>query len=308
MTETAAPPDATDEVARAVRDLFPELRAKSIRAGLIIALAVVATAVAIVLLYSSRMESSDNFKMSIYAAFAGVAVVIITYRWTIKAQEELVMPVLARAIGLRYSKSAADFVKGLPKRLLPSRGVRTGEDHVNGALGAHAIQMAEVHVETGGKNSRTLFKGIVAQFPNRAAMPAFFVALEDKTRPGIFFGGDLSTEGLYHLRNVHSGAATYGIWTSWSDMAEPPALSAVIDILTGLEAHVGSGAQLYAATSNGEEMHIALSHSRNLFRVGGLLLNENELFADVQTAMQDLMVPLTVAKALIQAEEAAAKS
>jgi hypothetical protein len=85
--------------------------------------------------------------------------------------------------------------------------------------------MAEVNVETGGKNSRTLFKGIVAQFPNRTAMPAFFVALEDKTRPGFFFGGDLSTEGLHHLRTVTgNGGRSYGIWTSWSKLEEPPPL------------------------------------------------------------------------------------
>lgn len=306
MSETPAPPDATDEVARAVRDLLPKLRAKSMRGALIIALAVVATAIAVFLLRNAQSDGDDSWKMSMYAIFAGTAVVILTYSWTIKAQEELVMPVLARAIGLRYSKSAANFLQGLPKRLLPSRGIRTSEDHVQGTLGAHAIQMAEVKVETGGKNSRTLFKGIVAQFPNRVAMPAFFIALEDKTRPGIFFGGDLSTEGLHHLRDVHSGSATYGIWISWSEMQEPAALSAVIEILTGLEGHVGSGAQLYAATSNGEEMHIALSHKRNLFRLGGLFLKESELFTKVQTAMQDLMVPLTLAKALITAEETAA--
>ena len=88
-------------------------------------------------------------------------------------------------------------------------------------------------------------------------------------------------------------------------MEEPPALSAVVDVLTRIENHVGYGAELYAATSNGEEIHVALSHKRNLFRVGGLFPNEDEVFQDVRAAMQDLTVPLTLAKALIEAEEAA---
>ena len=88
-------------------------------------------------------------------------------------------------------------------------------------------------------------------------------------------------------------------------MEEPPALAAVIEVLTRIETHVGGGAELYSATSNGEEMHVALSHKRNLFRVGGLFPSESDIFADVHTAMQDLVVPLSLAKVLIGAEEAA---
>ncbi len=307
MTEPAPIPDATTEVALAVRALLPGLRRQAILATTIITLAITGAGVAAVLFLNSGMDGDDRWKMAFFAGLAAFLVVGWTYRSTVRNQEAQVMPVLARSIGLGYSKDAGAFVKALPKRLLPNRGIRGGEDHVEGTLGAHAIQMAEVLVETGGKNSRTLFKGLVAQFPNRTEMPAFFIALEDKTRPGIFFGGELSTEGLHHLRTVTgNGGRSYGIWTSWSEMKEPPALSAVIDILTRIENHVGSGAELYAATSNGVEMHIALSHKRNLFHLGGLFPDENQLFRDVRAAMQDLTVPLTLAKALIEAEETAA--
>jgi hypothetical protein len=306
MTGTPSLPDTTDEVARAVRSLMPTMRRLAATAVVIITVAIVAAAVAAVLFLNSEADDKTRWKAAMFSVLGGGLIVVATFKWMIRRQESLVMPVLASAVGLTYAKDAKAFVNGLPKRLLPGRGIRAGEDYIRGALGAHAIQMSEVNVETGGKNSRTLFKGIVAQFPNRTAMPAFFVALEDKTRPGMFFGGDLSTEGLYHLRNVSGGGGrTYGVWTSWSKMDEPPALSAVVEILTGIESHVGYGAELYAATSNGEEMHIALSHRRNLFRIGGLFPNESEIFADVQTAMRDLLVPLTLAKALIGAEETA---
>lgn len=307
MPQDAAPPDASSEVALAVRALMPALKRQATLAVGIITLAIVAAAVVALVFLNSAMDGEDRWKVAFFAALAAFLVVTWTYKWTVRKQEAQVMPILARAISLNYSKDAKPFVKALPKRLLPVRGIRAGEDHVHGALGAHAIQMAEVNVETGGKNSRTLFKGIVAQFPNRTAMPAFFVAQEDKTRPGMFFGGDLSTEGLFqHSTVTGNGGRRYGVWTSWSEMEEPPALSEVVAILTRIEDHVGPGTELYAATSNGVEMHIALSHKRNLFHLGGLFPDENQLFRDVRAAMQDLTVPLTLAKLLIEAEETAA--
>jgi hypothetical protein len=307
MTEMPAGPDATAKVAIAVRNLMPGLkaRARTALAGMVLTAGV--AGIVAYLSLGSGMDSQDRWKFAIFAVFIAVLICMGAVKWAVKAQEALVMPVVAQAVGLTYSKDARAFVQSLPKRLLPARGVRSGEDHVQGTLGSHAIQMAEVKVETGGKNSRTLFQGIVAQFPNRVAMPAFFLALEDKTRPGIFFGGELATEGLRHLRNVPGlGGQTYGIWTSSDDKQDPPALTAVVDILTRLDALVGPSARLYAATSNGVEMHVALTHARNLFRVGGLMPQEPDIFADVRRAMQDLTVPLTLAKALIGAEETAA--
>lgn len=306
MPQDAPIPDASTEVAQAVRALMPALKRQSMLAVGIISLAIIAAAVVILLALSSGMDGEDRWKLALIAGIAGFFAVTATFKWTVRKQEAQIMPILARTIGLTYSKNAKPFVTALPKRLLPARGIRAGEDHVHGSIGAHAIQMAEVNVETGGKNSRTLFKGIVAQFPNRTTMPAFFVALEDKTRPGFFFGGDLSTEGLYqHSTVTGNGGRRYGVWTSWSKLEDPPALSEVVAILTRIEDHVGSGAELYAATSNGVEMHIALTHKRNLFHLGGLFPDENQLFRDVRAAMQDLTVPLTLAKLLIEAEEAA---
>jgi hypothetical protein len=304
MTDAPSPPDATDELALAVRNLMPGLRGQGFTTAAIMAAAAAAGGVASVMILSSEIKGEGRAKLTMISLGIAAAIIFYAYRWMRQKQEAMVMPVLADAVGLSYAKNAKPFVTALPQRLLP-KAMRSGEDHVQGKLGAHTIQMAEVTVETGGKNSKTLFKGIVAQFPNRVAMPAFFLALEDKTRPGIIFNGDLSTDGLYHLRTVMAGGRAYGIWTSWTEMEEPPALAAVVDVLTRIENHIGYGTELYAATSNGKEMHVALSHRRNLFRVGGMFPNEDEIFADVRAAMQDLTVPLTLAKALIEAEESA---
>lgn len=298
--------DAPDAVTQAVRALLPDLRRGANLTVGIIVLALLGALVGIIYAMNSGMDSEHRWKVSAFIAVIAGFVVTIAYRLAITNRESLVMPVLSRSIGMTYSKDAKPFVEKLPKRLLPARGIRKGEDLVQGTLGAHAIQMAEVKAETGGKNSTILFQGIVAQFPNRAPMPAFFLALEDKTRPGIIFNSELSTDGLVHLRTVTGGGGrSYGIWTSSATTDEPPALAAVVGVLTSLESHVGPGAQLYAATSNGVEIHVALSHKQNLFHIGGLFVTEADLFTKVRTALYDLTVPLTLAKALIQAEETA---
>ena len=306
MTETTDVPDASTEVALAVRNLMPGLRRYAVIGKTLIGAALGLGLLVWYWSLTSGAEGNERWKFGLFAMFMAVLSVGWAYQSMIRKQEALVMPVLAQAVGLSYDKVASHFLRALPDRLLPKSRVRSAEDLVQGTLGAHRIEMAEVKVETGGKNSRTLFAGLVARFPNRVPMPAFFIAREDKTRPGMFFGGELSTDGLYHLRTVTGGGgASYGIWTSWTDREEPPALAPVVEKMTRIEDLIGRGTQLYAATSNGEEMHVALTHSRNLFRVGGLFPSETDVFADVRAAMLDLTVPLTLAKALIEAEEIA---
>jgi hypothetical protein len=255
---------------------------------------------------TSGTTGDERWKFGMFALITAFLLSGWAYRSMISRQEAMTMPVLASAVGLSYSKVAKDFLNALPQRLLPKSRVRSAEDFVQARLGAHLVEMAEVKVETGGKHSRTLFAGLIARFPNRVAMPAFFIAREDKTRPGMFFGGELSTEGLYHLRSVSGGGGdSYGVWTSWSATDEPSALAPVVDRVTRIEDLIGNGTRLYAATCDGTVTHVALTHSRNLFRIGGLFPNETELFSDVRAAIQDLTVPLSLAKALIEAEEVA---
>lgn len=294
------------DIGAAVQTLMPDLRRRSSLAlAIMVLIGVVSFGVAV--WAPTGIGGEQGFKVALVAVLlGGLAIFFCTARLR-RSHEALVMPVVAKTIGMTYEKDAKPFLKSLPPRLLPKAAVRSAEDYVHGTLGHHMIRMAEIKLETGGKNSTTLFKGLVTQFPNRVAMPAFFIADEAQTRPGMFFGGRIATDGLHHLRNVKGASGvTYGVWTSWSELAEPPALMAVVDLLTQLETRVSPTATLFSASSNGEEMHVALSHKRDLFRVGGLFPDEAKIFADVHGAMQDLMVPLNVARELIAAELAAA--
>lgn len=297
----------TPDVGAAVAALYPQLRRQSVLALAGIGLMGAVGFTAAMWAWTGIEDGTEGFKIAALALVFGGLAIAFVYRWLRRSQEALVMPVVARAVGLTYSKDARAFLSALPPRLLPKSAVRTAEDFVHGTLGNHMIRMAEVKAETGGKNSRTLFRGLVAQFDNRIAMPAFFLAPEPQTRPGMIFGAWMPTDGLHHLRDIIGpSGVTYGLWTSWSDMEEPPALAAVVQVLTELETQVGGAAALFSATSNGVETHIALSHARNLYQIGGLFPDQGQIFSDVHAATRDLAVPLTIARQLIAAEAAAA--
>ena len=128
MPQDAVPPDASSEVALAVRALMPVLKRQATLAVGIITLAIIAAAVASMLFLNSGMDGEDRWKMAFLVGIAAFFVVTWTYKWTVRKQEAQVMPILARAIGFSYSKNAKSFVSTLPRRLLPARGIRAGED------------------------------------------------------------------------------------------------------------------------------------------------------------------------------------
>ncbi|MDZ4068182.1 MAG: hypothetical protein U1E06_15255, partial [Tabrizicola sp.] len=106
MPQDAPPPDSSDQVEQAVRALMPALRRQAMGANLFIALAIGATGVGALLILNSGMEDKDRWKMAGLAGIAGFVVVAWIYRSTIRSQQAQVMPILASAIGLTYSKDA----------------------------------------------------------------------------------------------------------------------------------------------------------------------------------------------------------
>jgi hypothetical protein len=216
VKDTTFPFDPPEEVTAAVNSLMPRLRRLALGTIALISAVVFGAFIGTIIALNSGLEGSERGSFVLLVLVIGGLAVVHCYRWMIRRQNALVMPILAQAVGLSYGKHAKPFINAIPQRLLP-KGRRVAEGYVHGKLGPYAIQMARIEVETGGDAAQTLFKGIVAQFPTRVSMPAFFLALEDKTRPGFFSSADLKTEGLDHLRNVWGGSGrTYGVWTSRS--------------------------------------------------------------------------------------------
>ncbi|MDX8349207.1 hypothetical protein SLH49_14570 [Cognatiyoonia sp. IB215446] len=288
-----------------LQELMPELEQKR-RTGLIFAAGVSVVAIALSLLIWASADA-DNQLVSLALVFVGVVILFFINGWVTKGQQRMVLPHLAKAIDLEYEQNGRAFLDALPARLLPKAGVRRAEDCISGTIDDRPFALAEVKFETGGKNSRTLFRGIVVRFQNAAPIPAFFIAPERKT------GGWFSRMNVDDLVQVDSvtgqNGEVYGVWLSQHGVEKNnPALRGVIDLLTDLETQVGDFAQLFSATSTGEEMHIALSHFRDMFAVGGLRANREKIMAGITDAFEDLNVPLRIVSALLQVERASGQS
>jgi hypothetical protein len=301
MTEPSEP---APDIAAAVQALTPQLT----RLSLLALLGIAALGLAMVAGVSFALgfdddQSGDRFKIVLFVLLAGGLLCAFTYRWMRRQQESLVMPVVARAVGLTYQKDGTGFLRSLPPRLLPRHTQRRAEDYVTGRLGRHEIRMAEVEVETGGKNSRTLFKGLVVEFRNQVPMPAFFLASPEQTAPGVLFGGWINVDDLHHLRDLSGpSGGTYGLWTSTPASAEPPGLALAAEGVVALDHRIPAPVTLFTATSTGEEMHLALSHQRNLYQIGGFFPQGAQVLADVQIAAADLSIALSLAQELIALE------
>ena len=246
------------------------------------------------------------YQVEFLVAALAVILILIIARRTQRAHEALIMPKLAEAAGLTYATDAAGFAQSLPPRLLPKAGLKRSEDVIWGQVGGRMIRFAEMKYETGGKNSSTLFKGIVVSYPNLAPMPSFFLAAEKETMGGFLASSHIKVADLVRIRSVTGGmGVVYGVWAGSTDIAKNPRLDGVLKVLTNLQNAIGSDAQLYTASSNGEVLHLAFRYKRDLFKIGGLFAGEDKLIADIKQGYHDLTLPLTIARKLLEAEKSA---
>ena len=262
--------------------------------------------VAVLALYLTAGLGKETYEIPLIILALAIGLAIWVARNTRRQHEARIMPLMAEALGMGYLQNASHFMQSLPPRLLPKASRRIAEDLIAGRIGDRSIRFAEMKVETGGKNSSTLFQGIVAEFPNLAPMPPFFIADEGQTRNWLGFAGPIKVDDLLRIDTMTGNSGkVYGIWASGSDVRQHPAFDAALKVLTSLEHFIGSESRLYTATSNGQIIHVALSHKRNLFKIGGLFNSGDALLDDIRMGYRDLTIPLTIAAKLLEAEQSA---
>lgn len=227
-------------------------------------------------------------------------------RWTRRRQEAEILPSLAQAMELSYRHSDNSFAEGLPGRLLPDVRRKRAEDVLSGRLADRPMRFGEVSVATGGKNSRTLFDGIVIEMPLQRELPSFFVAAQAETEGWFGLAGNLAISDLVRLDTVTRQGQLYGVWSSSAAAAEHPGFRAVLDVLTDLGGVIGAGTTLYSAMCDRHMVWLAFRQKRDLFRVGGLFATRASLFSDLRRASEDMAQPLRLVSALIDAEAKAA--
>ncbi|MFG5384268.1 hypothetical protein [Yoonia sp. R2-816] len=302
-------PSATDTpLEKTLQALIPDLKAKR-RLGWAVAVVVAVTTFGLTALLLLGVFKGD-LPWIIVLPMIGVFSVIEINRRVARSQQALILPHLAKTVDLTYTSNAKTFLDALPERLLPRARSRKAGDWISGTVGGRPMDMAEVKIETGGKNSRTLFRGLVLHFQNAVPMPAFFLAVERQTKGWLMFSGWIKVNDLVRVDTITGRSGeNYGIWLSRTGASQQqhPALQAVLDVLTNLETRIGSDARLFSATSTGEEMHIALAHKRDLFHFGGLFASQDKITSGIRDAFDDLNVPLRIVSALLDAEAQADK-
>ena len=295
------------DLADALPQILPKLRGKTREGWLLVGLAGVVCLVGAIWVLQAGQPGTGHYAFLAGIVFLGIAAAV---RDKVRRKHEaMLMPLLAKSIGLDYSQNGAAFVKMLPQRLLPEIGRSLCSDLVTGRVGGREVQFGEVECATTGKHKQVLFRGIVARFPNKAPMPAFFLANEKFIGRWGFSSKGLSVEGLERVASKQDATGKiFGIWCSSAAMAQHPALNAVVQQFLDLPGQLTSGAELFSATCNGEEIHLALSHRRDLFKLGGMFASEDALVPQISQAYQDLTLPMKLAARLLEVEALADKA
>lgn len=299
MTDLPAPGAAADPSAQALADALPEIRSAKTRGWVFCALTVAVSAVLLILL-----SGVSGQWMIIILFMAGFGLVSI-HAWVRKQHERAVMPVIARAFGLDYQKSPKDFYPTLPKNFIPQGGQRSVDDMMSGTVAGRSFRFAECKTETGGKNSSTLFQGLVLEVRAGGGVPEFIIASEKETKGFLFFKGKVQVEGMELIRrSTGADGQVYGLWSRPGGPRPMAGLDAFMERIIALGPRVLGSATLYSLVSAGQYYYVSLRHKRDLYRIGGLFAGEAEVMSHVRTAAQELGHPIELAAEILRAEEA----
>ncbi len=302
MTDIPPPGAESDPVTRALTAALPEIRSVKIK-GWLLAIAAVVVSVALMILASKLRE--DRLQFIIFAAFPAVFGVGAAMRWVRSSHERAVLPTIAEAFGLIYQKAPKGFYETLPKNFIPQGGKRSVDDMMNGKVAGRAFRFAECKTETGGKNSSTLFQGVVIEVRSGGNLPEFLIASMKETKGFLFFKGKVQVEGMQMIHQANgTNDEIYGLWARSEAPAKMAGLRAFMDRVIALGPRVLGDSTLYSLVSTGSYYYVSLRHKHDLFRIGGMFSTEDQVIQHIRAAATELAHPIELATQVLQAEEA----
>jgi len=267
---------------------------------------VVFAAVATLVLCSLALGSEKNAANWAFGAIVlgGIAIMGI-FGWVRGQHERKAMPILARVFGLDYQKSPKNFYQNLPVNLIPLGGRRSVDDMMSGKVAERAFHFAECKTETGGKNSKTLFRGVVLDLNSRKDLPEFIIALEKETMGSFLSKSRIKVEELplLHRATGHDGQV-YGLWSRPPDANKLEGLRSFMERVIAIGPKELGKSTLYSLVSSGTHFYISLRHGRDLFKIGGLFADDAQIRADMQTAAAEFSHPINLIAEVLRAETA----
>ena len=225
--------------------------------------------------------------------------------WTRRRHERVLMPILTDVAGLSYDPAGVPDLIGGDGPPLPRGTVRRTEDRIAGDVAGRRVRFGEATIETGGRSSRTLFRGVVLAFPNAAPMPNFALVRKGLSKERFLIGAQIDMRSWSLLREVTGpGGQAFELWTQEAPVPGDARLERVVAALFAALAKV-ERVRLYSVSCRRDEIFLALEHSADLFRIGGLFATRPGLQAGIERAWDDLTLPLTLAAAVLEVEAAA---
>lgn len=295
--DIAAPDPSSDELAAAL----PAMRAARLKGWVGVAASVALSGVAAI--YLSRLEEAAGWVIG--ALMFGLFGVIGAFAWTRAKHETTVMPIIAQTFGLHYQKAPSGFFDGLPRNFIPLGGRRSVDDMMEGHVAERSFRFAECKTETGGKNSSTLFKGIVLDVQSAGTLPSFIIASEKETRGFLFFKGRVQVDDMMLVhQSTGSDGQTYGLWTHSEEPARMAGIRAFTDAVIALGPRVLGASSLYSLVSTGHYYYVSLRHGRDMFTIGGLLSDDQQVMADIRLAAGEFSHPVQLVAEILKAEKA----
>ena len=295
-----APVTGVAEVDAALVELWPGIVRGRLTAigGLIAVIAATGAFIAV------AGPATGDMRAVIYPMILPLVLVPLILRRARIAHERAILPVLAKAAGMRFVKDAGAQRAILPHGLLPKIGREQAEDLLTCEVGGRRISTVEVKVESGGKNNVVYFDGLVVSVANLTEDGRFTLALEKETRKGFLSPARQDVEGLRVYGAYTRGDRAYGIWGPHMTVPRVEAIKAYLDRLFEIDSLVSPKDGLFSAVRTRETTSVAVRLKRDLYRIGGVFSNAGSVSKQISMTFEDLRLPLRIADKVIAAEAA----
>ncbi len=287
------------EIGKFLKEVSPDLRRITFQGwGGVAAIAIIGFAAAI---------AFAHVQWSIFSLGAAVFGIIMVARHARRSHEAVIMPHLARTAGFSYEAKGLPADVDFPDILLPKGGVNKVEDRIAGKIGGLDVVIAEYHIETGGKNSSTLFDGFVIGMTAIEKEPEFRLVLASETEPRFLAGPRFSPQGREAAWTGQArNGKSYKLFLENSSREAEDAAIPLAKALISLEDLFDVNSYIYSAVRNAGRITVAIRHKRDLFRMGGLFASRASIEGQVHHCFDDLKIPLQAASKLIEAQGKAA--
>ncbi|MGL4319769.1 MAG: hypothetical protein ACRCS3_02815 [Paracoccaceae bacterium] len=292
----------SDPSEAAIAAALPEIRQATKRGWALLIGALVITLVILVILAGSGIKEAAAYIITVFlGAFAVAGAVSLTRA----AHERAVMPIIAKAFSLQYEKSPKGFFETIPRALIPFGGRRSVDDLMSGQVAGRNFRFAECTTATGGKNSRTLFKGVVLIVDARGGMPDIIIASEQDTKGFLIFPGRVNVDDMQLVHQVQeANGMTYGLWTASSQALQFTAARAFMDRILSAGPRILGSSTLCTVLSTSQQHCISLKHAHDLFKIGGMFAKEGRVISDIRHAATEIAHPIELVAEILRAEEA----